>query len=330
MEIYFNGKALYSARWPNDEPNAGYTQTGKLIEKPKEVSKDPFTVEYLDSENHTELWTPAAADDLHISGFLGNDWAGVTHKVHKIDTAKKTITCNNGTAYEPSPNHRLYFFNLPEEIDMPGESYIDRENGILYFYPTDENVKDAKIEITTLKNYMFSFSGVKNLTLRGLNFEVSQDRLMDVSSAENFVIDECSFLHGSEIALALSGTNNVVKNSHIYDMGKGGITVGGGNRATLTGGGNLVENNRIHSVARVYRTYPPNVSASGVGHTIRNNAIYDGPHELVAFNQMNDLTIEYNEIYNGVRDLSLIHISTSASESAVMQSGHQLMIRLPW
>lgn len=302
VEIYFNGKALYSARWPNDEPNAGYTQTGKLIEKPKEISKDPFTVEYLDSENHTELWTPAAADDLHISGFLGNDWAGVTHKVHKIDTAKKTITCNNGTAYEPSPNHRLYFFNLPEEIDMPGESYIDRENGILYFYPTDENVKDAKIEITTLKNYMFSFSGVKNLTLRGLNFEVSQDRLMDVSSAENFVIDECSFLHGSEIALALSGTNNVVKNSHIYDMGKGGITVGGGNRATLTGGGNLVENNRIHSVARVYRTYPPNVSASGVGHTIRNNAIYDGPHELVAFNQMNDLTIEYNEIYNGVRD----------------------------
>ena len=88
-------------------------------------------------------------------------------------------------------------------------------------------------------------------------------------------------------------------------MGSGGITVTGGDRKTLEGGRNLIENNRIHSVNRVYYGYQPAVWAYGVGQQILHNDLYDGPHMLVRFqNGSNDHRLEYNEIYNAVDNSS--------------------------
>ena len=43
---------------------------------------------------------------------------------------------------------RYYVFNIAEELDAPGEYYIDRENSVLYFYPTENFSQNSNIVIS--------------------------------------------------------------------------------------------------------------------------------------------------------------------------------------
>ena len=35
-------------------------------------------------------------------------------------------------------DQRFYAYNLLEELDAPGEWYLDRQKGLLYFYPPSD------------------------------------------------------------------------------------------------------------------------------------------------------------------------------------------------
>lgn len=302
LEVYFNGEALQKSRWPNDEPGTGFVRTG-AASYAGDYKTQPFTVEYLDEEGHTDQWDISKIKDMYISGFIGNDWAGVTHKVKSIDLVNKTVTSVGGTSYPPTDKHRLYFWNLIEEIDMPGESYIDRENKILYFYPTGD-VSTAEMSVSTLDKYMLNFNGANNITVKGITFETSRNTMINVTGGESINIEDCIFARGSSNAVTLDAKNSSVKGCHIYEMGKGGITVKGGDRKTLTPADNVIENNRIHSFNRVYNSSIPGIGVYGVHQILRNNAVYDAPHILIQMFGANDIEIEYNEIYNGVLEAS--------------------------
>ena len=302
VEIYIGGEALKKSRWPNDEPGTGYVRTGKATYDTAEYKIKPFTVEYTDTDNRTARWSPESLKDLYLTGFIANDWAGVTHKIASLDTDAKTLTSVNGTSYTPSANHRLYFWNILEEIDMPGESYIDRTNKIAYFYPANDAATE-EIYVSTLESNMFQFNSVSNVTVKDLNFCYTVGNGINASSVDRFTIDGVTVAHTSSNGISISGTNSTVKNSHVYDTGAGGISINGGNRTTLTNGNMRAENNRIHSVTRVYNAYKPALAMNGVGTTARNNEIYDGPHQIVTMNG-NDLIFDKNEVYNAVMDAS--------------------------
>ena len=302
IEIYIGGEALKKSRWPNDEPGKSYLKTVSAKVNGSDHKTSPFTITYTDNDNHTALWPAQAISDLYITGFIANDWAGVTHKVASLDAKAKTFTSVNGTSYPPSGNHKLYFYNLLEEIDMPGESYIDRANKIAYFYPANDAATE-EIYVSTLEPNMFQFNGVSNVTVKDLDFCYTVGNGINASNVDRFTIDGVTVAHTSSNAISVTGTNSTVKNSHVYDTGAGGILINGGNRTTLTNGNMLAENNRIHSVTRVYNAYKPALDMDGVGTTARNNEIYDGPHEIVTMDG-NDLIFDKNEVYNAVMDAS--------------------------
>lgn len=52
-----------------------------------------------------------------------------------------------------------------------------------------------------------------------------------------------------------AGTYNGVNNSRIYQVGAGGISIGGGDRAMLTPVHNFVENYRIYDFNRMAASY---------------------------------------------------------------------------
>ena len=297
VEIYFDGVALSQSRWPNDD----FTRITSAKVNGDNYREDSFTLGYLDEENHTAQWDADALKDLYVSGFIGNDWAGVTHKLAEIDPDKKTVTSVGGTSYTPSSNHKIYFFNLIEEIDMPGESYIDREKNIVYFYPYHDDLSDVEIAVADMAEPLLSLNGTKYISFEDLYLDTTRNNAINAQNVSNMVVDGCEIGHTAANAVTLNGTDCTIQNCHIYDLGRGGITISGGDRVNLISSNHVIRNNRMHRGERVYNSYVPLISVSNsVGVTIESNQLYDSKHQLVQFANSNDILFQYNEVYDAV------------------------------
>lgn len=79
------------------------------------------------------------------------------------------------------------------------------------------------------------------------------------------------------------GTDNGIINCYIYNTGSGGISLGGGDRATLTPAGNFVENCRMHDFNRVEKSYRPGIWIDGVGNRVSKCDIYNAPSMAILF-----------------------------------------------
>jgi len=84
--------------------------------------------------DRVQSWTSDSIRFFH--GHLRFLWADTLGPVAKFDTATPTFTANT-VGYDPIPGGLVYFYNIPEELTIPGEYYIDT-NAILYYYPTEE------------------------------------------------------------------------------------------------------------------------------------------------------------------------------------------------
>ncbi len=91
------------------------------------------------------------------------------------------------------------------------------------------------------------------------------------------------------------GTENGIVDCHIYNVGAGGISLGGGDRASLTPAGNYVENCRIHDYNQIERSYRPGVWIDGVGNRVSKCDIYNAPSMAILFHG-NDHLIELCKI----------------------------------
>lgn len=94
-----------------------------------------------------------------------------------------------------------------------------------------------------------------------------------------------------------AGKNNGVTNCVIYQVGSGGINLGGGDRKTLTPANNYVENCQIHDFNRIEKSYRPGVSIDGVGNRVKNCEIFNAPSMAVLING-NDHVVEYCDIHH--------------------------------
>lgn len=113
-----------------------------------------------------------------------------------------------------------------------------------------------------------------------------------------------------------AGTDNGVQNCYIYNVGAGGVSLGGGDRATLTPSHNFVENCRIHDFNRVEKSYRPGVWIDGVGNRVTQCDIYNAPSMAILFHG-NDHCIEYCKITNvcgEVDDQGAIYYGRDPSE----------------
>ena len=104
-------------------------------------------------------------------------------------------------------------------------------------------------------------------------------------------------MYGDVLFNRRSGTHNGISNSYLYQLGAGGVNVGGGDRATLTPAGNYVENCRIHDFNRIEKSYRAGVGINGVGNRISNCEIFDAPSMAILLHG-NDHLIEYCDIYD--------------------------------
>ncbi len=186
LELYFDGKPMTLARWPNE----GFVGIKALIEPGVKGSK-PSIFAY-DSDRH-ERWT--RAEDAWLFGYFRWLWADAAVKIGKIDTAAKTLTTaeayDYGGGMDTTQGIIYYAFNLLEEIDMPGEWYLDRAKGMLYFWPPSDP-SQATIEIGLLAAPMVTMENAAHVRLEGLVFDLARYNGIVMQDSEDCLVAGCT------------------------------------------------------------------------------------------------------------------------------------------
>ena len=189
---------------------------------------------------------------------------------------------------------RFYAYNVLEELDAPGEWYLDRQKGLLYFYPPSQ-VQGADVRFSVLSTPLITLDGVSHVTLRRLTLEGGRGTGVTVTGSDHclLVADTVRRLGGDAVIVG-GGSDDGILGCDLYTLGRGGVRSSAATQDADTGG-HFVENCDIHDFSRLDRTYTPAVQIEGDGNRIAHCRLHDAPHHAIRL-EGNDHVIEFNEV----------------------------------
>ncbi|MHC4557145.1 MAG: right-handed parallel beta-helix repeat-containing protein [Planctomycetota bacterium] len=233
-QLFVNGQRQHMARYPNFNPNErifnGY-------------AKDCF------SSERAKGWVDPKGAFIHA---MHKQMWGDFHYVITGKDEKGNVTYEGGWQ-----NNRKYGMhdrfrfveNIFEELDAPGEWFLDSKRQILYYYPADNiDPSNATVEGVRLRN-LVEFRGteanpVKFITFKGLTFHHAARTFMDnkepllrsdwtiyrggaiiFSGAQDCTLDDCFLdqLGGNAVFVNMYNRRITIRGCHIARAGANGV-----------------------------------------------------------------------------------------------------------
>lgn len=294
LELFFDDEPMTLARWPNE----GFVTIVGLVE-PDTVNvrgtKGSRTGKFMYEGDRPSRWLQEK--DAWVHGYWFWDWSDQRQKVEAIDPEKRILSVVPPYhSYGYRIGQWFYGMNILAELDTPGEWYLDRQTGILYFWPP-KPIDERRVVVSVLDT-LVTLQGVSHVTIRGVVFEAARGTAIVMRDSHHAIIAGCVLRNLGERAVRIEGgTANGVVGCDVYGTGSGGISMSGGERPSLTPAGHFADNNHLHHYGRWNRMYTPAISLDGVGNRAAHNLIHDAPHMAISFGG-NDHTIQFNEIHD--------------------------------
>ncbi|MBR5271114.1 MAG: DUF1080 domain-containing protein, partial [Clostridia bacterium] len=255
--IFINDQQQEIAKWPNDEyriieacdPGAAANVGGDLN------NGGAITYSDVDPNNWTQ------AERLFLEGWFGNFWTAEWAPVKKVNVEKNKIELKYRTAYGILSKHRWGAVNLIEELDIPGEYYIDREEKMLYLYPTHTLTAKDKITVAKPMN-LIETQGAQYINFEGIDFTMAGAIPSDynISSrsgcaisidkeSKNITVKNSNITNVANAALYIQGYNHMIDGCVIYNSGVDGISIDNvGDKKNLIPSGVVIQNSIISDV----------------------------------------------------------------------------------
>jgi len=331
--LYVNGEPRSRTRLPKE----GYFTIADFPGKDKDpwaAPGDHFTFSPGDIK---EDW--ANMDDVEV--VVLRFWVSSRQHIESIDTSTNTVQFKYPTRYRYSDDFttdgaRYYVENVFEALDEPGEWYLDRPSGTLYYYPkSGEDMDTAVVEIP-VSPQLIRIEGdpagrkfVKNVTFEGITFTHNNWMLPagnpgDGQSAPE--VEGAVFLKGavgcgfydcrmtqlSSYAVQIDEgcQQNSFVGNELGHLGGGGFRIGGGDAIShpdMRTGWNTITDNHIHHIGEIYH------AATGVwiqhsgGNLISHNEIDHTYYSSMAIGWVwgyRPSVTTHNEIsYNHIHDV---------------------------
>jgi parallel beta-helix repeat protein len=243
----------------------------------------------------------STAPDALLYGYWKLNWSDQSVDVDSFDAERGIIRSRQPSLYGVRKGQRFYVYNLLEELDAPGEWYLDRKTNILYVHPGTA-APAASIEISLLGEPLIRIRRTSNVQFEDLQVELGRGRGISVEDARSVRLTNLHVANFGRDGIRVSGgQDNLVEACEIRNTGMGGVSLAGGNLKTLTPANHQAVNNLIHDYGRIVQTYQPGIRLSGVGLRAAHNEIHSAPHAAILFSGNNHL-IECNHLHHVVRE----------------------------
>lgn len=340
-----------------------------------------YTSGHNSTINRWSVTGPNSFEGIWLQGFWKWDWNDEVMKVVSIDKTNRRIEVSSlnalrqpvywkcpGTPIPINPPHpngngleytsyssnsslrRWYAFNLLEELDSPGEYYIDRYNKKVYFWPPTQISGTADIVLSSIRlsgdnswvpgtstqwaqnrdlHYtvpentrdayasLFKFFRLKNTIISGLIFRNISGSGLELNMCENVTIKNCKIYSPRKNGIVImGGKNNIIDDCEIYHSGLHGVVLGGGDRQQLIPANNTLKNSKIIGSGKNTPSWGRGVFLTGIGNVIRKNIFAEIFGIAIIFHG-NDHVIEYNNFTNimgGLDDMGGIYNANNLSD----------------
>lgn len=253
--LYVNGTLQVLARYPNYDSMARvFHGTAADAIAPARVKK----------------WKHPAGGYVHA--LHAGEWGGFHYRITGVDNNGVLALEGGWQNNRPAGMHENYRFveNIFEELDVPGEWFLNKEKDILYYYPpAGLRLSDAVIEVSNLKNSIElkgdSEHPIRRVVFEGLHFTHNERTFMDtrepllrsdwtiyrggvivLDGTEDCKISNCVFegVGGNAVMVSNYGKRDTITGCHIYNTGANAICFIGDTKA-------------VRSPSFRYETYVP-------------------------------------------------------------------------
>jgi hypothetical protein len=317
-QLICNARYMPLARYPNAGDwlkITGIPQGGTLVK----TEMDDHYGRWAYSSDRPARWKDVS--DLWVHGYWVWDWCDQYQRVQKLDLEKMEVSPEppfHGYGYRKG--QRFYFLNVLEELDSPGEWYLDRKTQLLYFWPPCP-IKQAEIIFPELQKPMLELQNTQYVRVRGLTLEGSRGAAINLQGGSHNEIAGCTIRNfGADTAVSISGTENGLRSSDVYEVAGTGVALGGGDRKDLTPGDNYIANCHIYRAGQVFRTYHGAITLSGVHNRIAHCYIHDLPHQGIGYGG-NDHVIEYCDFTRIAQETGDVGVTYTGTDWTFM--GHE-------
>ncbi|WP_066219970.1 PDZ domain-containing protein [Formosa haliotis] len=236
-QLVVNGKPQILARYPNYDEDAHYWNgsAADAISKEKVAS-----------------WSNPKGAYFHA--LHGGKWGGFHYTITGVNDQGEAILeggQQNNRGSRPHVEFRMVE-NVFEELDSPGEWYLDKASHKLYYWPeANTNLESATIEVAVLKDLIQVVgtleNPVKDVELSGISFQHTKRTFME--HYEPLLRSDWSIYRGSVVFF--EGTENcTVKNNEFVHLG-GNVIMASKYNKGLQVIGNHIHDNGATAVAFV-------------------------------------------------------------------------------
>lgn len=200
-------------------------------------------------------------------------------------------------------NDRFFLENVFSALKKPGQWYLDKPEGILYYIPQEGEQADTLTLWGSDTVTLISISGCDNLTFSGLTFrgngftinparDFSQaaydaPTMIFSENADNLTFRNCDFLDVAACAIFMGTavTNSTVDSCYFRNLGAQAVYVRGENVAVdapnVTKNINIT-NNHIYQYGRVYYNAVGVLVIHANSVNVCNNEIHDGYYTAIS------------------------------------------------
>jgi parallel beta-helix repeat protein len=300
-EVVFGDQPMQSARWPND----GFVEFDKVIDSGASgvthwVSRTVFRPgSFQFPGERAKSWNFSRGVWLH--GFWCYEWSDEVLKAASYDPVSGELRLaakhayGIGSPWRKDSKHPFYALHVFEELDQPGEYYLDRQHQRLYFWPPAD-VTRTPVRLSLCRQPLIRADGSAYLTIRDMTIENGCDAGVVMHNGQHCRVENCVVRNVGRNGISLSGSHMAAVRCEVTQTGSSGISIQGGDRKTLTPGHCSIEDCRVHHIGRLNWEGGRCAILGGCGNRLTHNLFHHGPTGAVAYSG-NDHVLELNEVH---------------------------------